>query len=237
MLTCMVVDDEQHAVDLLVHHVKQTPFLSLVYHTTNPVDAIQQLNMQKIDLVFLDVQMPQLSGLEFIKATRGKCHVILCTAFPQYALEGFDHDVVDYLLKPVTYARFIKGAQKALNMLSVQQPSVPAVGTGETHIFIKTENKGKLLKVNFDDIDFIEGQKNYVAFHTGGQKVLALLGMKEVMEMLPAKRFMRVHNSFIVPLEKISMIEGNMLSLRNHTKAIPIGITYKDHVVETLKIK
>jgi two-component system LytT family response regulator len=236
MLTCMVVDDEQHAVDLLVHHVKQTPFLSLVHHTTNPVEAIQKLSTQKIDLVFLDVQMPQLSGLEFIKATKGKCHVILCTAYPQYALEGFDHDVVDYLLKPVTYARFIKGAQKALNLLSVQNMATPT-GTAEAHIFIKTENKGKQLKINFDDIDFVEGQKNYVAFHVGGEKIMALLGMKEAMEMLPASRFIRVHNSFIVPVEKISMIEGNMLGLSNNTKVIPIGITYKEHVVETLKIK
>jgi two-component system LytT family response regulator len=233
----MVVDDEQHAVDLLVHHIKQTPFLTLVHHTTNPVEAIQKLNTQKIDLVFLDVQMPQLSGLEFIKATKGKCHVILCTAFPQYALEGFDHDVVDYLLKPVTYARFIKGAQKALNTLSVQSPAVVPTGAAETHIFIKTENKGKLLKINFDDIDFVEGQKNYVAFHTGGQKILALLGMKEAMDMLPLSRFIRVHNSFIVPVEKISMIEGNMLGLKNSNRVIPIGITYKENVVETLKIK
>jgi two-component system LytT family response regulator len=236
MLTCMVVDDEQHAVDLLVHHVKQTPFLSLVHHTTNPVEALQKLSTQKIDLVFLDVQMPQLSGLEFIKATRGQCHVILCTAYPQYALEGFDHDVVDYLLKPVTYARFIKGAQKALNLLSTQQPATPT-GTAETHIFIKTENKGKLLKINFEDIDFIEGQKNYVAIYTGDKKVMSLLGLKEMMEMLPASRFIRVHNSFIVPVEKITMIEGNMLGLKDSPKLIPIGITYKDNVVETLRIK
>ncbi len=236
MLNCIIVDDEQHAVDLMVHHVQQTSFLKLIHYTTNPIEALEKVNTQKIDLAFVDVQMPQLSGLEFVKAVKGNCNVILCTAYPQYALDGFENDVIDYLLKPVTYTRFIRGAQKALNMLAVRN-SIAEPTAFENHIFIRTESKGKMIKIDFDEIDFIEGQKNYIAFHIGKVKKMALMTMKEIMERLQGKRFIRVHNSFIVPIDKISMIEGNMLEIKNHPQLIPIGPSYKESVVEILRLK
>lgn len=231
----MIVDDEQHAVDLLTQHVNQTSFLQLAYATTNPAEAINILQQQQIDLVFVDIQMPELSGLDVIKATQGKSNFIICTAFPEFALDGFEHDVVDYLLKPVTYSRFIKGVSKALNVLSKQAKE--ATTATSDFIFIKTESKGKLIRINYNEIDYIEGMKNYVAFHMNGKKKLALLNMKFLEETLPAQRFVRVHNSYIVPVDNIILIEGNELAIKNSIARIPIGITFKNTVLEALKIK
>jgi DNA-binding LytR/AlgR family response regulator len=231
----MIVDDEQHAVDLLVQHVKQTAFLQLAYATTSPVEAVNILQRQPVDLVFIDMQMPGLSGLDVIKAANGKSSFIICTAFPEFALEGYDHDVVDYLLKPVTYARFIKGVSKAMNILSKETKNTPQ--TGADFIFIKTESKGKLVRISYNEIDYIEGQKNYVAFYSGKEKKLALLNMKFLEETLPADQFVRVHNSYIVPVSNITLIEGNELALKNSSVRLPIGITYKDKLMEALKIK
>ncbi|HWR32173.1 MAG TPA: LytTR family DNA-binding domain-containing protein [Chitinophagaceae bacterium] len=235
MINCMIVDDEQHAVDLLTQHVKQTSFLQLAHATTNPVEAVNILQQQPIDLVFIDMQMPELSGLDVIKAANGKSSFIICTAFPEFALEGYDHDVVDYLLKPVTYARFIKGVSKAMNILSKETRNTPQAGAD--FIFIKTESKGKLLRISYNEIDYVEGQKNYVAFYSGKEKKLALLNMKFLEETLPASLFVRVHNSYIVPFSNITLIEGNELALKNSPVRIPIGITYKDKLMEALKIK
>lgn len=235
MITCMIVDDEQHAVDLLSQHVNQTSFLTLMHATTNPVEAVNILQRQPVDLVFIDMQMPELSGLDVIKAAGGKSSFIICTAFPEFALEGYEHDVIDYLLKPVTYARFIKGVSKAMNILSKDEKESPQATAD--FIFIKTESKGKLLRISYDDIDYIEGSKNYVAFHSGKEKKLALLNMKFLEETLPPARFVRVHNSYIVPLRNITLIEGNELALKNSGVRIPIGITYKDRLLEILKIK
>ena len=234
MLTCMVVDDEQHAVDLLVHHISQTNCLQLIHQTTNPLEALEIFNTKKIDLVFLDIQMTKLSGLDFIKAVQGKCNVILCTAYAEYAFEGFEHNVIDYLLKPITFPRFIKAVQKAVSLLNGKNSNP---GSEEKHLFIKTENKGKLLKIDFDEIDYVEGQKNYVAFHVGNQKKMALLNMKDVADLLPKSKFIRVHNSFIIPIAKVALIEGNTLGLKNITLRIPIGVTYKDEVTTALKIE
>jgi DNA-binding LytR/AlgR family response regulator len=231
----MVVDDEQHAVDLLSQHIRLTSFLHLAYATTNPVEAVNVLKQQAIDLVFIDIQMPELSGLDVIKAAGGKAGFIICTAFPEFALQGYEHDVLDYLLKPVTYARFVKGVTKAVNILSKEprHSQEPA----PDFIFIKTESKGKLVRINYNDIDFIEGQKNYVAFHCGKEKRLALLNMKFLEETLPAAQFIRVHNSYIVPVKDITLVEGNELALQNSAVRIPIGITYKDKLMDILQIK
>lgn len=235
MISCMIVDDEQHAVDLLSQHVNQTSFLQLAFATTNPVEAINILQQQPIDLVFVDIQMPELSGLDIIKAAQGRSNFIICTAFAEFALNGYEHDVVDYLLKPVTYARFIKGVSKAMNVLSKESRN-DQQATAD-FIFIKTEMKGKLVRISYSDIDYIEGMKNYVAFHTGKEKKLALLNMKFLEETLPASRFVRVHNSYIVPVSDITLIEGNELVLKDSTIRIPIGVTYKENLLEVLRIK
>jgi DNA-binding LytR/AlgR family response regulator len=235
MISCIIVDDEQHAIDILVHYVKQTPYLQLAGTTTNPMEALQLVNTQKVDLVFLDIQMPELSGIDFIKAIQGKARVILTTAYSEFALESYELDVVDYLLKPIRFPRFLQATQKALKELGGEKEEQEL--DEDDYIFVKTELKGKLLKINLNEIDYIEGMKNYVAIYRGGQKTLVLTSMKELEERLPQKQFMRVHKSFIIPLAKITGIEGNLLRIKDVLADIQIGESYKAELMELIKNK
>ncbi len=236
MIKCIIVDDEQHAIDILVHYVKQTPHLELAATFTNPIEALQLLIREKIDLVFLDIQMPELSGIDFIKAIHGKSKVILTTAYSEFALEGYDLYVVDYLMKPIRLPRFLSAVQKAVELLSIGA-EIPIQQTEDDYIFVKTESKGKLLKINLDEIDFIESMKNYVAINRGNQKTLVYTSMKELEERLPKKQFIRVHKSFIIPIARITGIEGNMVRLKNVSAEILIGESYKTELMEIIKGK
>jgi two-component system, LytTR family, response regulator len=236
MINCIIVDDEEHAIDILVHYVKQTPQLHLLGSFTNPIEALQLLGEQKIDLVFLDIQMPELSGMDFIKTIQGKSKVILTTAYSEFALEGYDLYVVDYLLKPIRLPRFLAAVQKAAAQINAGNASQKETAE-EDYIFVKTESKGKLLKINLADIDFVESFKNYMAIHCGTQKILVYTSMKELEEHLPKKHFIRVHKSFIVPISRITGIEGNLVRLKNVTKEIVIGESYKIELKEIIKGK
>ncbi len=242
MINCLVVDDEQHAIDILVHYIGQTPFLHLAASTTNPIEALQIVNAQKIDLIFLDIQMPELSGIDFIKAIHGKAKVILTTAYSEFALESYELDVVDYLLKPIRFPRFLQAVQKVSDTdkdADNNSPLPPKADLGEAddYIFVKTESKGKLLKINLADIDYIEGMKNYVAIYCGGKKTLVYTSMKELEEHLPRKQFIRVHKSYIIPIAKITGIEGNLLRLKNVTGEVLIGEAYKADLMEIIRNK
>jgi len=234
MMNCIIVDDEQHAIDILVHYVSQVPHLNLVSTSTNPMEALQVVASQKIDLVFLDVQMPELSGIDFIKAIHGKSKVILTTAYSEFALEGYDLDVVDYLLKPIRFPRFLQAVQKAT---ALADTNTPQVAEDDDYIFVKTESKGKYLKINLSDIDYMEGMKNYVAIHCGAKKTLVLTSMKELEERLPKHQFMRVHKSYIIALKGITGIEGNQVLLKDVKAEILIGDSYKPELMELVKNK
>jgi two-component system LytT family response regulator len=236
MIRCLVVDDEQHAIDIMVHYIGQTNFLQLVRSTTNPVEALQTVITENIDLVFLDIQMPELSGIDFIKAINGKAKVILTTAYSEFAIEGFDLEVVDYLLKPVRFPRFLSAVQKAVK--SINEKIIPAEtehSNEDDYIFVKTESKGKLLKINLADIDYIEGMKNYVAIYLGGKKTMVYTNLKDLINHLPARQFIRVHKSFIIPINRITGIEGNRINLKNVTAEILIGESYKEEMMEIIK--
>jgi two-component system LytT family response regulator len=238
MISCIIVDDEQHAIDILVHYVKQTPYLKLAASFTNPIEALQLLGQQKIDLVFMDIQMPELSGIDLIKAIHGKSKVILTTAYSEFALEGYELYVVDYLMKPIRLPRFLTAVQKAVQQISASNETSPQQETAEAdYIFVKTESKGKLLKINLADIDFIESMKNYMIIHRGGQKTLVYTSMKELEEHLPKKQFIRVHKSFIIPISRITGIEGNLVRLKNVTNEILIGESYKAELMEIIRGK
>lgn len=237
MISCIIVDDEQHAIDVLVHFVKQTPFLELKGTTTRPLEALQMVNAEKIDLVFLDVQMPDLSGIDLIKAINGKCRVILTTAYSEFAAEGFELEVVDYLLKPIPFARFLKAVQRVADMLESGTSGHSVDLLEDDYIFVKTEAKGKMLRINLQDIDYIESLKNYVAFHHNGTKTMALLNMKDLDERLPARHFMRVSRSFIVALRKISGVEGNLVRLKDIKAEIVLGETYRAAFLDKMKGK
>lgn len=235
MIDCIIVDDEQHAIDILVHYVSQTPYLNLVDTTTNPMEALQMINNKKIDLVFLDIQMPELSGIDFIKALHGKVKVILTTAYSEFALESYELDVVDYLLKPIRFPRFLQATQKVVNELGDDKDSLENDSNAGDFIFVKTESKGKLLKINLNEIDYVEGMKNYVAIHRGAQKTLVYTSMKELEEHLPGKEFLRVHKSYIIPLSKITGIEGNMVRLKDVSAQILIGESYKPALMDFIR--
>jgi two-component system LytT family response regulator len=238
MINCLVVDDEQHAIDVLTHYIEQTPFLKLVQATTNPIEALQTVNSQKVDLVFLDIQMPEISGLDFARTIQGKCKVILTTAYSEFAAEGFELEVVDYLLKPIPLPRFFKAVQRMLNTVTSAASATPGEESIEDdYIFVKTELKGKMLKVNLQDIDYIEGMKNYVAIYHAGQKTMALLNMKDLEERLPRKYFLRIHKSYIVSVNKIIAIEGNQVILKNVKAEILLGETYRNAFYEMMKQK
>lgn len=233
MISCIIVDDEQHAIDVLAHFVNQTPLLTLKGTTTDPLEALQLINREQVDLIFLDIQMPHISGIDFIKAINGRCKVILTTAYSEFAAEGFDLEVVDYLLKPIPLPRFLKAVQRAAAVLA--KTTAPETETDD-YIFVKTEAKGKMLKINLADIDYIEGMKNYVAIHTGDTKTLALLNMKDLEDRLQGKHFMRVHRSYIIAIGKITMIEGNKIMLKKGQEIL-LGDSYRAAFLEAMKGK
>jgi DNA-binding LytR/AlgR family response regulator len=234
MISCIVVDDEQHAIDILMHYIAQTPMLNLVSTTTNPIEALQTLATQKVDLVFLDIHMPELSGIDFVKTVNGKSKIILTTAYSEFALEGYELDVVDYLLKPIRLPRFLAAVQKAAK--SIKEDS-NAPDEADDYIFVKTESKGKLLKINLAEIDFVEGMKNYVAIHSAGNRTMVLATMKEIEDRLPVRHFLRVHKSYIIRIDRITGIEGNRVLLKNVKSDIMIGESYKEELMEKVRGK
>jgi len=237
MINCLILDDEQHAIDILTHHVRQTPFLNLVHTTTNPMEALEWVNNKKIDILFLDIQMPEISGLDFVRTMKGNSKVIFTTAYSEFATEGFDLEVVDYLLKPIPLPRFLRAVQRAANIITMASATQAEEDIEDDYIFVKTELKGRMLKINLNDIDYVEGMKNYVAIHHNGQKTLTLLNMKDLVDRLPKKKFMRVHKSYIVSLNRITSIDGNRIILKNIKADILLGDTYKGEFLEIMKVK
>lgn len=237
MIRCVVIDDEQHAIDVLTHYISQTEYLQLAGSTLDPVAGLALVNEQEPDLIFLDIQMPRLSGIDFLKTIGKKYKVVLTTAYSEFAAEGFDLDVVDYLMKPIPYPRFLKAVQKAINLHTAGQAPMASESIDNDYIFVKTEHKGKLLKINLVDIEFVEGMKNYVAIHHAGTRTLALLTMKDLEERLPQKYFARVHKSFIVSIPRIITIDGNRIILKNNKTEILLGDAYKTAFLNMMKDK
>jgi DNA-binding LytR/AlgR family response regulator len=233
MLKCLVIDDEPLAIKLLEDHISKVPFLQLTGVYTNPLEAILSINNNPVDLIFLDIQMPQLNGLQFMELLQNRAQVIISSAYQEYAIEGFEHNVVDYLLKPISFERFYRAVEKAYNLknptakISHAQEMQPATGG---YIFIKVENK--MVRVELDDILFVEGLKNYVSIYTKTQRIISLQVMKQLEEVLPANRFVRVHKSYIVALDKINSIEKQEIQIKD--RIIPIGNTYQENFYKLL---
>lgn len=230
MIRCIVVDDKPLAIDVLKHHISKVPFLTLSFSTVNPLEALNMVIEGEVDLVFLDIQMPELSGLQFMKIVKGKCLVVLTTAYAEYALEGFENDAVDYLLKPVSFERFYKAVEKAQLILKglaeTTKPNIetPTLEKEVKYIFVKTEYK--LVRINVEDIIYVEGLQNYVIIYTPTEKITSLQTMKKTEEQLPSDQFMRIHKSFIVAINKINSIERNRVSIGD--KTIALGEVYRE---------
>jgi two-component system, LytTR family, response regulator len=238
MINCLIIDDEQAAIDVLKIYIKNVPSLNLVAESLGPVEALEIVYTQKIDLIFIDIQMPELSGLDFIKLTKGRSKFILTTAYKQYALEGYEHNVVDYLLKPISFERFLQAIQKVQDLMtpiiSPQETQFSISSKSEDYIFIKTDSR--MQKVNFTEILYVEGLGNYVTIHTTKGKFVTLLNVKDLEENLPSDIFMRVHRSYIISLGKIEFVEGNQIFLDKDT-SIPLGETYKNQLWAALDSK
>ncbi|MBQ0151582.1 MAG: response regulator transcription factor [Chryseobacterium sp.] len=224
-LKCIVVDDEPLAVSLLSSYVEKIEVLELVLATENPMDAIQYIQDNEVDLVFLDIQMPELSGINFMKIIGEKVHYVLTTAYAEYALEGYEHNVIDYLLKPISFSRFEKAVEKAKLRL-ISQTSI------ESHFFVKSS--GQLHRILFDDILFIESIKDYVNIKTLQQEYIVLDTLKSMELQLPETQFARVHKSFIINLKTIKTIDSKQLCLNNNSE-IPIGETFKQNLISKIK--
>jgi two-component system, LytTR family, response regulator len=236
-INCLVLDDEQHAVDILTEHINDTPYLNLVKGTTSYKEALAVLNTEPVEAVFLDVQMPGINGIEFIQLLSSNYHIVLCSAYPQYAVDGFENDVADFLSKPVTYARFLKSIQKILQSIKAASAiKITEVDT-DTYMFVKNGIKGKVLKVTFNELDYVEVKKNYVCFNQQGGQVMTYMTITDAEEKLPVKNFLRIHRSFIVNLNSIVAIEGNSVVIKNRENRVPIGESYKESLLEFLKIK
>jgi two-component system, LytTR family, response regulator len=234
MLNCLIIDDEQPAINILAAYVKDVPYLKLVGTSTDPMAGLEMVNTQDVDLIFLDVQMAGLSGLEFIRALNGKCKVIISSAHSEFAMDGFELEVIDYLLKPVPFVRFLKAAQKACDIMRHSARVAP----DSDFIMLKGDTKGKLIKVEIDEIDYIEGMGNYVAIYCKGKKVLSIINMKTLEERLPAQRFIRVHKSFIVAISQIALIEGNQVIIKSNQKAeIIIGNAYRSSFLDAMRTR
>jgi two-component system, LytTR family, response regulator len=241
-ISCVVVDDEPLALKLMADYVQKTPFFTLKEQTTNPMRAMELVQQGEVDLLFLDIQMPELTGLQLMKIIGHKCKVILTTAYADYALDGYEFDVIDYLLKPVTFDRFLVAAHKAKERLStepaviIQAPSatvsIPTPAPA-SYIFVKTEYK--IQKVDLSDILYMEGLRDYIAIHTTTGKILTLQSMRSFQEQLPESHFMRVHKSYLVALDKIQFIERNRIVIAG--TYIPIGETYQEQFQQRLNIK
>jgi len=229
-INCIIIDDEPLARKGLKEYVQDTSFLVLSGEFEHPLKAMQTLMDEHIQLVFLDIQMPKITGIEFVKSLQHPPLVIFTTAYPQYALDGFDLNAVDYLLKPFSFDRFLKAAMKAKSILDGKTRLEEIAGPITDHFFIKCDNK--LQKIRFNEILFVESLQNYVAIHTTGKKYISYLTLKSLEEQLPDDQFVKIHKSYIVASQKVDSIEGNEVKIGSH--ALPISRTSREEVLEKI---
>jgi DNA-binding LytR/AlgR family response regulator len=247
-LNCLIVDDEPLAQDVLANHIGKVPQLHLVQKSNNAIEAFEAIHKNHIDLLFLDINMPVMSGLSFLRSLKDPPAVILTTAYTEYAMEGYELDVIDYLLKPIPFDRFLKAVNKAIAKLQlsgkqiqhIAEEHIPNVNTAtqttaatdKQYFFIKAD--GKLVKVNYADIKFIEGMKDYLKIHTTNGMIVTHYTMKAMEEQLPSDKFMRVHKSYIIALNAIKAIEGNIIFLDKEKAEVPLGNSFKEALLSVV---
>ncbi len=229
-IKCIIIDDEPLARKGLKEYIHDVDFLEFCGEFDNPLKATTVLSEGLVQLMFLDIQMPKITGLEFLRSLLKAPPVIFTTAYPQHALDGFDLNALDYLVKPVSFDRFLKAAIKAKEYCELRQQNIPAAHVLPDHFFIKSDNN--LVKILFDDVLFIEALQNYVVVHTNSKKYITYLTLHSVKEFLPADRFLKTHKSYIVSTSKIDSIEGTELRIGTHY--IPVSRNLKDKVMAKL---
>ena len=236
-MNVLIVDDEPLAQDVLETYIQQLPNLNLIEKCNNALEANEALKKNDIDLIFLDIQMPQITGIDFVKSLSNPPMIIFTTAFSNYAVDGFDVNAIDYLLKPISLDRFMKAVNKASEVYEMRHQESHAEAGDDNFVFVKADKK--LVKVNFDDIIYIEGLKDYVIIRLENGRVITLQTMKSLEEKLPEHFFKRIHRSYIVALDKIQAIVGNMVEVheKGQNKHLPIGKNYRDELLELVNQK
>ena len=230
MIKCIIVEDETLAQNVIQSHLQKTEQFELVGICSNALEAKEVLNKQDIDLIFLDIQLPGMTGLNFLRNLQNPPLVVLTTAYSEYALESYEFNVIDYLLKPISFERFSKTINKITEGKLFNSVSRENENTPRDHIFIKSNNK--FFKVNFSEIIYVEGMKDYLKIHTTDYKLVTHQTLSEMEKILPEKQFIRVHKSYIIALAHIKSIYGNNIEMNK--ASVPIGINYKERVMQLL---
>ncbi len=233
LIRCLVVDDEELARTLLENFIGRVPGFAIEALCANPLEAMTVLRQRPVDLLFLDIQMPELTGIEFLRTLQHKPVVIFTTAYSDYALEGYSLDVTDYLLKPFSFERFLQAVNKATSVLEARALADRAPASAfasipeKDYVLVKADHK--MHRIRFDDILYIQSMREYVAFYTVSGRILSLNSLKSLEEELPANRFIRIHKSYLVAIDKITTLEGNTLHVGK--EKLPVGASYKEALV------
>lgn len=230
-MKCIILDDEQASVDLLVHYCSRCEYLDVLLASTDPaVVASFIATRSDIDLIFCDIEMPEINGLDLVKELKknSSVEIVLTTAYKEYALDGFDIHAVDYLLKPFSFVRFMTAINQARQLIGEKGNKDKVQPRPIDYIFIKGGTKGKFDRINIEDIEYIESNGNYATIFHNGKKTLTNQSLKDIMKLLPHEKFMRVHKSFIISKDRIQKIQGYTLRLSNINRDIAIGETYRD---------
>lgn len=237
-IRCLIVDDEELARTLLQHYIEQTPSLHVVGSCANAMEALATLHQQPVDLLFLDIQMPDLMGTDLLRALVHKPAVIFTTAYEQYAVEGYELDAADYLLKPFSYERFAQAVAKAAAQIKARSQTPPSASevtqdnnAPKDYLLVKAEHRTR--RIRFDDILYIQGMREYVSFHLTDGRLMALLSLKHLEEVLPPERFLRIHKSYIVSLQHIEAVDEEYLYIGE--QKIPIGPSYAEVIQKRLR--
>ena len=236
MIKTLIIDDEPLALDVLETYIEQMPELQLVGRCSNALEANEFLRKNQVDLIFLDIQMPRLSGVDFIKTLASPPMFIFTTAYSEYALEGYELNAIDYLLKPISIDRFMKAVNKAMEQFELRKKDESGesttAGEGVEFFFVKADKK--LVKIKYDDIVYIEGLKDYVIIRLEQGRVVTLQTMKSLEDKLPLTRFKRIHRSYIVSIDKIHAVDGTSVDVyeKGQIKQLPIGKNYRDEILE-----
>ncbi|MDT7832288.1 response regulator transcription factor [Flavobacteriaceae bacterium S356] len=229
---CIIVDDEPIARDIIATHVEKIPSLNLIASCKNVIDATEVLRSQKVDLVFLDINMPEISGLSLAKTIQNKTKVIFTTAYREYAIDGFDLHAVDYLLKPISFDRFLTAIHKFFDVSKGNQAQEKAQKSSRNeHFFVRSERK--MIKINFDDIFYVESLSDYVKLHLDAKTIITRETISNIEAKLPVSKFLRTHRSFIVSFDRISSYTNEYVEVAD--KAISISRSYKEQVLKKLE--
>ena len=232
---CVIIDDEFLARNYLKDYVSKVPFLKLTGDYDSPLLAIEDLRNNNVDLLFLDIQMPDISGLEFLRTINPQPFVIFTTAYRKYALEGYEHNTIDYLLKPISFERFLKAVNKFNDIMQTGKAAADYEPDKSSDLYFTIRADRKFYKIRFDDIYFIEGQQAYVTLNMKAKKITALMSMKDLEETLPHEQFIRIHKSFIASKKYINSLEGNQIEING--QKLPVGKVYREQVQKLFNIK